>query len=204
MLTPDNEIISFLKKDKILAPAIDKISLTYVVPEISLFEHLTKSIVSQQLSTKAASTIYTRFRLGFESKNLRPEQVLQKSLEELRKFGLSFQKASYIHNISSYFLENNLLNINWAVMEDEAVIKTLLPIKGVGHWTIQMILIFHLLRDDVFPVDDLAIRNRMISWYGVDGDAKEQMQQLYKIAENWRPYRSWACRYIWAAGDTVL
>ncbi|MBK8079630.1 MAG: DNA-3-methyladenine glycosylase 2 family protein [Saprospiraceae bacterium] len=201
MFSPDREIIRFLQKDKILASAINKVSLIIEKPVISLFEHLVASIVSQQLSTKAAKTIYTRFREGFTSQSLHPEDVLLKSPDELRNYGLSYQKASYIHNISRYFIENNLLDNHWHKNDDDTIIKTLIPIKGVGLWTIQMILIFHLMRDDVFPVDDLAIRNRMILWYGVEGDTKNQIHQLHQIAEDWRPYRSWACRYIWAAGD---
>lgn len=195
------EINKYLAKDPILAKAITHVTFEVHAPTISLYEHLTKSIVSQQLSVKAASTIYGRFRNIFPITPLNPEKVLATPLEAFRAVGLSQQKSTYIHNISSYFLENKLLNTDWHALSDEEIVEILLPIKGVGVWTIQMVLIFHLLRDDVFPVDDLAIRERMISWYQPEGDGKEKIKKLFDIAETWRPYRSWACRYIWAAGD---
>lgn len=199
----DHNIIQHLQKDKILQTAIEKTSLIIEDPKLSLFEHMIRSIVSQQLSIKAAETIHNRFRNSFTEQILFPELVLQKSNEEMRSYGLSYQKASYIKNIAEYFLEHNLLAFEWHKLTDEMVIQKLVPIKGVGVWTIQMILIFFLQREDVFPVDDLAIRNRIIKWYGLEGRGKELILQIHGVAESWKPYRSLACRYIWAAGDNL-
>jgi DNA-3-methyladenine glycosylase II len=195
------EITQHLKKDSVLKNIISSVQLQINKPDITLFEQLMRSIISQQLSTKAASTIYSRFRSGFDRFPIHPDDVLQKEVETLRGFGLSYQKASYLHHIAEHFKTNQLLEHPWDLHDDASVIKTLLPIKGVGLWTVQMVLIFHLLREDVFPVDDLAIRQRMISWYQPEGEGKTLINNLHKIAENWKPYRSIACRYIWAAGD---
>ncbi|MBK8623903.1 MAG: DNA-3-methyladenine glycosylase 2 family protein [Saprospiraceae bacterium] len=195
------EIISHLQKDPVLHSLISDVPLHIEKPDLTLFEQLMRSIISQQLSTKAASTIYGRFRNGFDSFPLQPDDVLQKDTETLRSYGLSYQKASYLHHIAEHFKTNKLVDHPWDHHDDASVIKTLLPIKGVGLWTVQMVLIFHLLREDVFPIDDLAIRQRMISWYQPEGEGKIQISNLHRIAENWRPYRSIACRYIWAAGD---
>lgn len=195
------EIIQHLKKDSVLKNIISSVQLQINKPDITLFEQLMRSIISQQLSTKAASTIYSRFRSGFDRFPIHPDDVLQKEVETLRGYGLSYQKASYLHHIAEHFKTNQLLEHPWDQHDDASVIKTLLPIKGVGLWTVQMVLIFHLLREDVFPVDDLAIRQRMISWYQPEGEGKTLINNLHKIAENWKPYRSIACRYIWAAGD---
>lgn len=198
---PVPHIIRHLKKDAILNPVIQKANPVVEKPSVSLFEHLTRSVLAQQLSTKAAATIYGRFRNHFPGSALYPEQVLNTPVDDLRRLGLSGQKASYVHNISRHFLENDLMNVDWHRLTDDEIIDRLLPIKGVGLWTIQMILIFNLLREDVFPVDDLAIRQRMIAWYRPDGKGPVLRQNLHAIAEKWRPYRSWACRYIWAAAD---
>jgi DNA-3-methyladenine glycosylase II len=195
------EITQHLKKDSVLKNIISSVQLQINKPDITLFEQLMRSIISQQLSTKAASTIYSRFRSGFDRFPIHPNDVLQKEVETLRGFGLSYQKASYLHHIAEHFKTNQLLEHPWDLHDDASVIKTLLPIKGVGLWTVQMVLIFHLLREDVFPIDDLAIRQRMISWYQPEGEGKIQISNLHRIAENWKPYRSIACRYIWAAGD---
>ena len=194
-------IIRHLEKDAILNLVLKKANPVVEKPSVSLFEHLTRSVLAQQLSTKAAATIYGRFRNYFPGSALYPEQVLNTQVDNLRQLGLSGQKASYVHNISRYFLENDLMNVDWHRHTDDEIIERLLPIKGVGHWTIQMSLIFNLLREDVFPVDDLAIRQRMVAWYRPVGQGRVLRQNLHTIAEKWRPYRSWACRYIWAAGD---
>lgn len=198
---PKPHIKQHLEKDSILYPVLQTATPVVENPSVSLYEHLTRSVLSQQLSTKAAATIYGRFRNYFPGTPLRPEQVLAVNIDILRQLGLSSQKAAYLHNISTYFLENNLMQVDWHALTDKEITDILLPVKGVGVWTIQMILIFNLLREDVFPVDDLAIRQRMIDLYRPQGKGKELIKRLHDIAENWRPYRSWACRYIWAAGD---
>jgi DNA-3-methyladenine glycosylase II len=165
-----------------------------------IYGGLIQSIISQQLSTKAAATIYGRFRaLLPESGGLTPQAVLLLSEETLRGVGLSRQKISYLRDLSQKMLEGSLRTDSLSVLGDEAVIDALTQIKGVGRWTAEMILIFRLLRSDILPVGDLGIVKAVQNAYGLrkPPDARRMM----KIAEAWRPYRSVASWYLWASLD---
>ena len=94
-----------------------------------------------------------------------------------------------------------MYNRNWDNYSDDEIIDELTKIKGVGKWTVEMILMFSLHRPDVLPLDDLIIRNSMISFYNITSEKKQQVLDLTQIAEKWRPYRSYACRYLWASKD---
>ncbi len=196
------EIILHLKKDKKLSVLVENCHLNIHKGPLDVFNDLIRSIVSQQLSTSAAATIYNRFlNLMGDNANISLE-IQNKSIEELRSVGLSYQKANYIQNVAKYFTENELHHIDWQMWRDEHIITELTNIKGVGKWTVEMILIFSLNREDVLPLDDLIIRNHMISLYGVTSEKKQLIADLTEIAESWRPYRSYACRYLWAAKDS--
>ncbi|MFZ1751456.1 MAG: DNA-3-methyladenine glycosylase 2 family protein [Saprospiraceae bacterium] len=197
-----SKIINHLKKDAILVPIIDHCDLHIHKEPIAVFDDLLRSIVSQQLSTTAAATIYNRFLTSFDTNQSIPIQILQKSVEDLRSLGLSYQKANYIQNVVRHFDENNLYDTDWSGISDDDIITELTQIKGVGKWTVEMILMFSLYREDVLPLDDLIIRNHMITLYSVTTEKKQMMLDLHQIAESWRPYRSYACRYLWAAKDT--
>ena len=196
------EIKTFLKsRDPILAPLIDKIAL----PELmvgDVYENLLSSIVSQQLSVKAASTIYNRFLDLFPDRYPDPENVLAISKEALRAVGLSAQKSSYIQNTALYFHQNVENLGKWQDLSDKEIIELLSRIKGVGVWTVQMILIFTLQREDVFPHLDLGVKMGMKRLYGIESESKLLQKDMEKIAENWRPYRSYVARYIWHWKDT--
>lgn len=196
------EIISHLKKDKKLKPIIENCIIEDHKEPILVFDDLIRSIVSQQLSTSAAKTIYDRFLLLFENVASVRTDLLSKSVEDLRSVGLSYQKANYVRNVAEHFQDNNLHEVEWSNLSDEDIIQELTKIKGVGKWTVEMILIFSLQRPDVFPIDDLVVRNNMIRLYDVTGTTKEVYQKLTAIAEAWRPYRSYASRYLWAAKDS--
>lgn len=193
--------IQHLQKDKILA----KIIKSYVLPERGskelVYESLLSSIVSQQLSTKAAATIYDRFLSQFENRNPLPELLLLKSQEELRAVGLSYQKAGYIKNIAEHFLNNPKDHKYWQKRSDKEIIDELTSIKGVGVWTVQMMLMFTLKREDVFPINDLIIRNSVIHYYKIEEKGKSQIERIEKIVSKWSPYKSIACYYLWAAKD---
>jgi DNA-3-methyladenine glycosylase II len=183
------EILSHLRKDEKLEILIDNCEVVIQKGPIQVFDDLIRSIVSQQLSTSAAATIYGRFINSLDDKNSVSDQILNKSTDELRSYGLSYQKASYIQNVARHFEQNRLHDTDWRGWSDEDIIQELTKIKGVGRWTVEMILMFSLFREDVLPLDDLIIRNNMIA-------------DLYAIAEHWRPYRTYACRYLWAAKDS--
>jgi len=201
MQSVSESILLHLHKDKILSPIIDKCTLTIHKAPLQLFDDLLRSIVSQQLSTKAAATIYDRFLALFENKMPTPDQIKKQSDAQLRAVGLSGQKSAYIRNVVDHFDANNLYNRNWDNYSDDEIIDELTKIKGVGKWTVEMILMFSLHRPDVLPLDDLIIRNSMISFYNITSEKKQQVLDLTQIAEKWRPYRSYACRYLWASKD---
>ena len=201
MQSVSESILLHLHQDKILSPIIDKCTLTIHKAPLQLFDALLRSIVSQQLSTKAAATIYDRFLALFENKMPTPDQIKKQSDAQLRAVGLSGQKSAYIRNVVDHFDANNLYNRNWDNYSDGEIIDELTKIKGVGKWTVEMILMFSLHRPDVLPLDDLIIRNSMISFYNITSEKKQQVLDLTQIAEKWRPYRSYACRYLWASKD---
>jgi len=201
MQSVSESILLHLHQDKILSPIIDKCTLTIHKAPLQLFDDLLRSIVSQQLSTKAAATIYDRFLALFENKMPTPDQIKKQSDAQLRAVGLSGQKSAYIRNVVDHFDANNLYTRNWDNYSDDEIIDELTKIKGVGKWTVEMILMFSLHRPDVLPLDDLIIRNSMISFYNITSEKKQQVLDLTQIAEKWRPYRSYACRYLWASKD---
>lgn len=196
------DIKHYLKtKDHKLVPIIDSIALPTLASD-DVYKDLLSSIVSQQLSIKAAKTIYERFLALFPNQYPHPEWVLALENEQLRSVGLSGQKTAYIKNTALHFQENNLLDRDWSAYDDETIISELTAIKGVGKWTVQMILMFTLKREDVFPIDDLGIQQAMQHLYGLDKTAKDFKKQMETVATHWKPYRSIASRYLWRWKDT--
>jgi DNA-3-methyladenine glycosylase II len=165
---------------------------------------LLESIVSQQLSVKAADPIFKRFIGLFPDAYPHPVPVLALEHDVLRGVGLSNQKAGYIKNVAQFAIENKFEQINWAGMNDEDIILFLTKIKGVGKWTVQMLLMFTLNRLNVFPEDDLGIQQGMAKLYGLDTtDVRQLKKQMNHIAHAWHPYRTVACRYLWRWKDQV-
>lgn len=168
-----------------------------------LYFRLLSAIVSQQLSTKVAATIFRRFTELFPDLYPHPTLVLEATEETLRSAGLSFQKIGYIRNVAEFAKDGNLEHATIDAMEDEALIQHLIQIKGVGRWTVEMLLMFALERPDVFPVDDLGIQNAMKRQYGLEEKGKALKLRMQEIAENWRPYRTAASKYLWQSLDNV-
>ncbi|MBL7816414.1 MAG: DNA-3-methyladenine glycosylase 2 family protein [Saprospiraceae bacterium] len=198
------EILNHLANDARLATILPLISLPEIETHNDIYADLLGSIISQQLSVKAAATIENRFLNLFPNQKPLPELVLATEHDVLRGVGLSNQKASYMKNIAAYWIDNQLNTIDWLSMSDDDIIATLTPIKGVGKWTVQMILMFRLNRLDVFPIDDLGIRQGMIKIYGIEETGKDLLKRLHEISDQWRPYRSVACRYVWKWKDTII
>lgn len=200
----DAIIKKHLSKDPIIKPLIDQVVLKERTAQKTVYEALIRSIVFQQLSGKAASTIHGRFLALFDDHFPHPQRIQTLSLEELRAAGLSRQKSGYIKNVAEFFIENDLINKDWSSETDESIIQQLTQIKGVGQWTVEMILMFTLKRMDVLPLDDLVIKNSMISMYGVEEKGRALKRRLLEIAEPWRPYRTVASLYLWQWQDTIL
>ena len=171
-------------------------------PKTDIYFALLSSIVSQQLSTKAAATIFSRFLDLFPEKYPDTAIITTLPTETLRGCGLSTQKIGYITNVATFFLLPENKNINWEALTDDQIIQKLTIIKGVGKWTVQMILMFSLNRPDVFPIDDLVIRQNMVKIYEVTETGKAQITRLHDISAAWQPYRTHACRYIWRWKDS--
>ncbi|AEI50374.1 DNA-3-methyladenine glycosylase family protein [Runella slithyformis] len=158
---------------------------------------LLESIVSQQISVKAADSIFTRFRALFDDAYPHPESLLSKTAEELRSAGLSLQKIKYLQNVALFAIENGIDYEKLQKLTDEEIVRYLIPIKGVGRWTVEMLLMFVMDRPDVFPIDDLVIRQKMVRAYNLTETGRALYKELHVIAENWRPYRTMACHYLW-------
>ncbi|GAB4041236.1 DNA-3-methyladenine glycosylase family protein [Spirosoma jeollabukense] len=161
---------------------------------------LLESIVSQQISVKAADAIFARFRSLFPDNYPHADALLLKTTDELRSAGLSFQKIKYLQSVAEFSLANPIDRAHLDPMSDEEIVQYLIPIKGIGRWTVEMMLMFVLNRPDVFPIDDLVIRQRMLRAYpekteGLTG--KPLYKVLHEIANAWRPYRTEASRYLW-------
>lgn len=164
----------------------------------NVYNELVKSIAYQQISYKAADTIYGRFLQLVGGEYFSPEDVLLLEDDELRAVGFSRPKVTYVQNIARFFQEKALFTFDWSTMTDAEIIKLLTEIKGVGEWTVQMVLIFELMREDVFPAKDLGIQQAMIGVYELKEEKKHLIKKMNEIAENWKPYRTWATLYLWA------
>lgn len=164
--------------------------------------YLCASIMSQQLSTKVADVIYQRFLNLYDGKAPTPEQIIATPKETLRSIGLSNAKVNYVQNVAQFALEKGMDHKILNKMTNEEVIEYLIPIKGVGRWTVEMLLMFALCREDVFAVDDLGIQNAMIALYKLDRtDKKAFKEKLLRISKKWSPYRTYACMYLWRWKD---
>ena len=168
-------------------------------PDIHLY--LCFSIVGQQLSTKVASVIRKRFLDLYPGKPS-PEQILATPHETLRSIGLSGAKANYVQNVARFAMEFGMDHKVLAKMNNEEIIEYLTPIKGVGRWTVEMLLMFTLGRQDVFAADDLGIQQAMIRVFKLDkSDKKKLREDMLRISARWSPYRTFACLHLWRHKD---
>ncbi|MBL7730466.1 MAG: DNA-3-methyladenine glycosylase 2 family protein, partial [Chitinophagaceae bacterium] len=148
--------------------------------------------------------IYNRFIDLYGGKEPTPQQVLNTPFEKLRGIGLSNAKVSYVKNVAQFELEQGMDAKRLAKMDNEQVIEYLVTIKGVGRWTVEMLLMFALGREDVFAPDDLGIQNAMIKLYKLDKEDKKQLRlNMIRIAEKWSPYRTYACVHLWRWKDNA-
>jgi DNA-3-methyladenine glycosylase II len=195
------QVITHLKKDKKLSPCIrGEFPLLNLKKNIAL--RLVGSIMSQQLSTKVAAVIYQRFLELHGNKNPLPQDILKKSITELRSIGLSNQKAQYVHNVAQFFIDHKLTDAKIKKLSNEEALELLTQIKGIGRWTVEMILMFSLKREDVFAVDDYGIQMAMKDVYKLHKlEGKALKQKMIKISESWAPYRTYACLYLWRHKD---
>lgn len=196
--------ITHLSKDKKLIKIIDQQQPLQLMQRSKVYLHLCSSIMSQQLSTKVAEVIYKRFLQLFGGEEPTPEQIIEIQFDTLRAIGLSNAKTNYVQNVGRFALQNGMDTKKLAKMSNEEVIEYLTQIKGVGKWTVEMLLMFTLGREDVFAIDDLGIQNAMIRLYNLDrADKKEFKDKMLRISAKWKPYRTYACMHLWLWKDNV-
>lgn len=186
--------IAALEADPTLRPLIEEHGYLTVEPHEDSFERLVIAIIRQQVSMASARAIRERVFDRFE---ITPEHLAAADPAALREAGLSRQKAEYIQNIAEAYLERGYGREYFAGMDNDAVLAEITSIRGVGKWTGKIYLMFCLGREDVFPVEDLGIRKGMWALFGDDLTRAEMVER----AEPWRPYRSYAARYVWRAYD---
>jgi DNA-3-methyladenine glycosylase II len=187
----------YLKKaDPILAPFIDRPA--NITPHKNYYQELVESIISQQLSVKAAATILKRFIALFGGDEFpTPDHILEKDIEELRAVGLSRQKASYIQDLALKVIEGSVRFNHLDSLTNDEVIAELTKIKGVGVWTVHMFLIFCMGRLDVLPTGDLGIKNGIQKLYDLPKQPTEQEIVAIATTHHWHPYESIASWYVW-------
>jgi len=192
--------LNLLKRDKKMRVLINEFGRPDYNLKHDYFQSLLRSIVFQQLSGKAAQTIYERFvNLIPKNSNLCPNEVLKLDKDEMRKAGLSFQKINYVNNLSDYFENNSFQKKDVERMTDEEISKELIQIKGIGQWTIDMFLMFTLNRPDILPYKDLGIQKGIMKILNMKNHPTKK--EMENCSSKWRPYRTIACWYLWRMVD---
>jgi len=198
------EYISHLSKDKKLAKLINGSEPFKLKFHKNICLRLCSSIMSQQLSTKVAKVIYNRFLELYGGEEPTPQQIVATPLEQLRAIGLSNAKAQYVLNVAQFAIDHQLTDTKLKKMSNDEIIELLTQIKGVGKWTVEMLLMFTLGREDVFSVDDYGIQMAMKRLYKIDDSNKKAMKEkMLKLSNKWSPYRTYACLHLWHWKDNV-
>ena len=196
--------IAHLVKDKKLKKIIELQEPYVLFKRKNVHLHLCNSIMSQQLSTKVADVFQKRFLNLYNGKTPSAAQIAATPFETLRGIGLSNAKANYVLNVCNFFIEEKITDAKLHKMSNEELIKYLSQIKGVGQWTVEMVLMFTLGREDVFALDDLGIQQAICKLYKIDAaDKKAMKEKMLDISKKWSPYRTYACRYLWGWKDNT-
>ncbi|HEY2720574.1 MAG TPA: DNA-3-methyladenine glycosylase 2 family protein [Chitinophagaceae bacterium] len=195
------EYIAHLSKDEKLKELIKQHGVLQLKKQKSLYLYLCYSIMSQQLSTKVARVIRQRF-LDLYSSEPTAQQIVDTPFEKLRGIGMSNAKVNYVQNVARFEIEKGMGHQKLSKMSNEEVIEYLTQIKGVGRWTTEMLLMFALCREDIFAIDDLGLQQAVINLYDLKHRKRKIMlNKISRIAEQWSPYRTYACMYLWRWKD---
>jgi len=187
------------KKDKILKEIINKYKSEKLHSKKNAFLTLAKSITGQQISVKAANSIW--LRLEKKIKKIDPSNILKIKINEIKKCGFSKQKANYIFNLANFFKKNKNIENKWEKIEDEELIDDLIKIKGIGRWTAEMFLIFYLLRPNIFPSADIGLLKAISINYNLKYPLKNS--DIKKFKKKWTPWSTVATWYLWRSLDPV-
>ena len=188
-----------MKRDRVMKKLIPLHSGVSLQSRGDAFVTLARSIVGQQISVKAAQSVWDRFAVL--PKKMLPAQVLKLKVDDMRAAGLSARKVEYLVDLALHFA-NDQVHVNaWADMDDEAIIAELVAIRGIGRWTAEMFLIFHLMRPNVLPLDDIGLQNGISRAY-FSGEPVSR-SEIREVAHTWAPYCSVATWYIWRSLDPL-
>ena len=185
--------------DPVMAGFVDLYSGDSLVSRGDPFGTLVRSIVGQQISVRAADTIWSRLREAVPE--ISPTTILAHPAEALRRCGLSARKVEYLFDLATHFGTGQIHTDHWPSMSDAEIIGELTAVRGIGVWTVEMFLIFNQLRPDVFPLDDIGLQKAVARHY-LSGE-RPQRSELARIGERWRPWRSVATWYLWRSLDPV-
>jgi DNA-3-methyladenine glycosylase II len=187
------------KKDRVMKRLIPQFGEACLESRGDAFVTLARSIVGQQISVKAAQTVWDRFHLL--PKKMTPANVLKLKVDDMRAAGLSARKVEYLVDLAIHFDSAKVHVKDWAAMDDEAIIAELIAIRGIGRWTAEMFLIFYLMRPNVLPLDDVGLINGISKGY-FSGEVVSR-NEAREVAAAWAPYCSVATWYIWRSLDPV-
>ncbi len=202
-----DRIRSHLCEDLVLKKIIDQIapsSLHRLEPDLAVRESLIFSVIGQQLSVGVAKTIKQRFMDYYQGKFPSNPRLIHTPDEDLRKIGLSWPKMNYIKNIAHFFHDRRLKNEDLVELSNEELLNLLTQIKGVGAWTVEMVLIFCLGRHDVMSLGDYGLQLAVKKLYNLDLEGKALRNKMQAISQAWIPFRTYACLYLWAFKDGKL
>jgi DNA-3-methyladenine glycosylase II len=191
------------RRDRVLKKIIPKFGEARLASRGDAFTTLARSIVGQQISVKAAQSVWDRFAacIGGASTHLAPRKVRALDTDTMRGAGLSARKCEYLLDLAGHFEEGRVHVAEWAGMDDEAIIEELVAIRGIGRWTAEMFLIFHLMRPDVLPLDDLGlIKGISVNYFSGEPVSRAEARE---VGEAWAPFRSVATWYIWRSLDPL-
>ncbi len=196
------DYISHLSKDQKLAKVLSMQDPLKLRTRKNICLRLCASIMSQQLSTKVAAVIFKRFLELYDNKEPTPQQIVDTPFDKLRAIGLSNAKTLYVLNVAHFAIEHKLDDKQFKKKQNEEVVELLTQIKGVGKWTVEMLLMFTLGRADVFAVDDYGIQSAMKILYKLDDSNKKDFKDaMLRISKKWSPYRTYACMHLWQWKD---
>jgi DNA-3-methyladenine glycosylase II len=188
-----------MKKDRVLRKLIPQFGDARLGTRGDAFVTLARSIVGQQISVKAAQTVWDRF--AALSRRITPTSVLKLKVDEMRASGLSARKVEYLVDLALHFHDGRLRYKQWSDMDDESIIGELVAVRGIGRWTAEMFLIFHLMRPNVLPLDDVGLINGISKNY-FSGESVSR-SDAREVALAWAPYCSVATWYIWRSLDPL-
>jgi DNA-3-methyladenine glycosylase II len=188
------------RKDPVMAGIMRAHPRVYMMQRGEPFFTLARAIVGQQISVKAAQSVWNRFA-ACVGEPVTPQRVLAQKRPALRACGLSDRKTEYIADLAQHFADGRIHQHRWPRMTDEEVIAELVEVRGIGRWTAEMFLMFNLLRADIFPLDDLGLQKGIrVNYFK---GRKISLRTMRRLGEGWRPWRSVATWYLWRSLDPL-